>query len=112
MSSSIIPLLESWLLGWSFHALDVLGRSGGISLGVKNRTIELNRVWGGIEHLGADIYSTTLEAEYIIINVYGPFHDMADFWRKLLSSSIIQKDNIILGGDLNFSIGFIESWGQ
>ena len=29
-----------------------------------------------------------------------------------MNSNLLQKDNIILGGDLNFSIGFSESWGH
>jgi len=30
----------------------------------------------------------------------------------LLKTNLLQQDNIILGKDLNFSIGFVESWGH
>lgn len=47
-----------------------------------------------------------------IINIYGPCHNREVFWNHLLNLSITNSDNIILGGDLNFSIGFGESWGE
>lgn len=34
------------------------------------------------------------------------------FWRHLLSSSLLCQDNIIIGGGLNFSLGYSESWGN
>lgn len=34
------------------------------------------------------------------------------FWRHLLNSSLLCQDNIIIGGDLNISLGFLESWGN
>lgn len=111
-TSTITPLLETWLPGWSFHSLDTTGRLGGVALGINNQSIKLDRVWGGYGFMGVDIYSSTLESDYRIINVYGPCHDRANFQSKLLNSSILQQDNIILGGDLNFCIGFVESWGH
>lgn len=47
-----------------------------------------------------------------IINVYGPCSDRGTFWRTFLESDLLQVDNIIMGGDLNFSLGFYESWGH
>lgn len=58
----ITPLLESMLLGWHFHALDVIRRLGGISLGHNPRSIKLLGTWGGIGFLGADIYLSELGA--------------------------------------------------
>lgn len=34
------------------------------------------------------------------------------FFGGLLRNSFFQVDNVILGGDLNFSLGFMESWGH
>lgn len=100
----VIPILSSWLPGWTFHALDVSGHSGGIAAGFKNSTINLKNIWGGGGFLGADIYSKDLEEELRIINVYGPCHN--SFGRRLLSSPLLLNDNVILGRDLNFSLGF------
>lgn len=33
-----------------------------------------------------------------------------EFWEAILGSYFVQVENIILGGDLNFSFGHVESW--
>lgn len=63
-----------------------MGGYGGVALGINNRSIKLISVWGEYGFLRADIYSSTLEVDYKIINVYGPFHDRAEYWRKFLNS--------------------------
>lgn len=108
----LITLLNSWMLNWTFHALDATGRSGGIAIGVSNKTIDLRNIWGGRGYIGADIYSFSLETYLRIMNVYGPCMDRANFWRSFLGSYNLQADNIILGGNLNFSLGYRESWGH
>eukprot|EP00253_Pinus_taeda_P023046 PITA_23046 len=47
-----------------------------------------------------------------VINVYGPCSSRAPFWNALLESDLLKEDNIILGGDLNFTLGYCESWGH
>lgn len=108
----LIPLLKSWMPSWTFHALDAYGRFGGIAIGFSNKTIDLIKMWGCRGFISVDIYSISLETELRVINLYGPCLDRANFWRRLLASSNFQVDNIILGGDLNFSLGFRESWGH
>lgn len=44
--------------------------------------------------------------------MYGPCHNWVAFWDHFLNLSHLQADNIILGGDLNFSIGHAKSWGH
>lgn len=111
-ADSLILTLNSWLLNCTFHALDASGRSGGISIGFWNKTMDLGNIWGGRGFLGMDIFSRALETEIRVMNVYGPCMDRATFWRSLLNSHFMQADNIILGGDLNFLLGFSESWGH
>ena len=111
-ADSATSILDAWLPGWSFTAIDVSGRSGGIAIGFKNNTIHLKNIWGGGGFLGADIYSKEMEENLKIINVYGPCLNRELFWQNLLGSPLLQAENIILGGDLNFSIGFSESWGH
>jgi len=65
--------------GWSFHSIDATRRSEGVALGINNCSIKLNSVWGEYDFLGADTYSSTLEADFRIINVYGPCHDRAKY---------------------------------
>jgi len=88
-----------------------MGRSGGLAFGFNPSTIRLVSSWGGHGFLGADIISIEIGLPLRIINIYGPCHQRENFWRKLLSCNILSLDNIIIGGDLNFSLGFSESWG-
>lgn len=59
-----------------------------------------------------DIFSSDLGMDIKIFNIYVPCNNGEAFWNHLLNLSIINYDNIIMGGDLNFSIGFGESWGS
>lgn len=63
-ATTVSSLLDSWLPGWSFHSIDASGRSGGLSMGICNRSLKVLNVWGGRGFLGADIYSLTLELEF------------------------------------------------
>jgi hypothetical protein len=47
-----------------------------------------------------------------VLNIYGPTHDWPQFWNALLEKSFLKYPALILGGDLNFSIGAVESWGH
>ena len=45
-----------------------------------------------------------------ILNIYGPYLNRVPFWNDLLSKSFISNRKVILGGDLNFSLGCAEVW--
>jgi hypothetical protein len=49
--------------------------------------------------------------EVRVLNVYGPYVNNGPFWESLLKNSLIKVDNMILGGDINFSLGEVEIWG-
>lgn len=59
-----------------------------------------------------DVFSESLGMHFTIINIYGPCTDRQQFWDSLVNASIVRSDNIILAGDLNFSLGIFESWGH
>lgn len=67
---------------------------------------------GGPCILGMDIFSSELGLNFRIINVYAPYHNRVEFWNHLLQLSLMNSNNLILGGDLNFTIGHEESWGH
>lgn len=92
--------------------MDARGRFRGIALGFNPRSIQINNLWGGEGFLGADIFSSHFGRESHLINVYGPCTTRLTFWEHLLSRSFTLVDNLILGGDLNFSLGHAESWGH
>eukprot|EP00253_Pinus_taeda_P017821 PITA_17821 len=76
------------------HVVDVNGCSGGIALGFNSRNINLCNIWGGIRHIGVDIYSSKLGSDIIILNVYGPCHNHGDFWDHLLNYNLLQIDSL------------------
>ena len=51
------------------------------------------------------------EQVFTLINVYGPCLNREVYWNSLLACSLLTLPNIIMGGDLNFSLGISESWG-
>lgn len=106
----IIPFLQNLKSGWTFHAHDAIGRSGGIALGINIHTIKITSTWGGAGFIGMDIFSFDLGI--IILNIYSPCLNRVDLWTHLLNLSIVNSHNLNLGGDLNFSIRYGESWGS
>ena len=42
------------------------------------------------------------------MNLYGPYVERELFWNNLLKVECLKCSNLILGGDLNFSVGFYE----
>jgi len=90
----------------------VRGWSGGCDIGFNNGTIKTENIWGCEGVLGEDIISTELDTPLFLVNIYGPCHNSVGLWDKLIASSFMNKDNIIIGGDLNFSMGHVESWAS
>lgn len=95
---------------WKFLAMDASGRSGGLALGYNPRSIRIDSSWGGQGFMGLDIFAADLGQAFCIVNVCGPCHLREPFWRHLLNLTLLAADHTILGGDLNFSLCFRESW--
>eukprot|EP00253_Pinus_taeda_P012292 PITA_12292 len=89
-----------------------LGEIGRLAIGINHRTIRLDSSWGGQGFLGVDIFSADLGVAFRIVNIYGPCQHREPFWNRLLNLSLMTASHTILGGDLNFSLGFRESWGS
>ena len=58
------------------------------------------------------LYSTELQMDICFINIYGPYVDREGFWYNLLDFISINYTKIIFGGELNFSMGISEIWGD
>ena len=61
--------------------------------------------------LGLNFLAMELGEAFNIFNIYGPYHDNIPFWDSLLGNSLLKGDSVILGGDLNFTLGQSEVWG-
>ena len=97
--------LESWLTGWYFVTLDVRGRSGGLDVGWKLCAAKLINSWGMDSVLGAELLSVDLGTSITVINVYGPYVNHVPFWEYLLQEPLLGGDSVVVGGDLNFTLG-------
>lgn len=62
--------------------------------------------------MGLDLFSADLGTCLRVINIYVPFQHRESFQNHLLSLSLFTVDNIIIRGDLNFSLGYSELWGS
>jgi len=103
--------LEAMMPGWVFHCLDVRGRSGGIATGWNPRTVKIVNVWGMDSVLGCSLFSSDIGEEITLLNIYGPYQDRVPFWEKIFNLDLLKNDSVIIGGDLNFSLGHSEIWG-
>lgn len=74
--------------------------------------MKLENYWGREGVLVVDVISIELSIPFYMINIYGPFHNCEVFWEDLMPTSIVNNDNIIIGGDLNFSLGHVQYWGN
>eukprot|EP00253_Pinus_taeda_P034258 PITA_34258 len=97
---------------WKFLAIDADGRSGGLAIGYNPKSIRLDSSWGGQGFMGADIFLADLGLSLRIVNIYGPCQQRERFWRQFFNRNLMALDRIILGRDMNFSMGFRESWGS
>jgi endonuclease/exonuclease/phosphatase family metal-dependent hydrolase len=53
-----------------------------------------------------------LDRNLKVINCYGPYSDREVFWEAIKNEGIFKDQNLILGGDLNFTTSFREVWGE
>eukprot|EP00253_Pinus_taeda_P030816 PITA_30816 len=111
-ADTLVQSLNSWMPNWIFHAIDASGRSGGLAIGVHYRAVKIRNIWGGRGFIGLDVYILSMNMNLRVINIYGPCSNRDTFWSTLLASDLLKEDNIILGGDLNFTLGFCEWWGH
>lgn len=66
--------------------------------------------WEGVTRV--KVFSEELGIEIMILNVYGPCQNRTLFWETIMKASSMEEDNIVMGGDLNYSLGLPESWGH
>eukprot|EP00253_Pinus_taeda_P018044 PITA_18044 len=97
--------------GWHHQALDAIARAGGLAISYNPRTINVSATWGSVGFIGMDLFSVELGETLRVINVYGPCQRREDFWQHFLGTNLTSVDQLIIGGDLDFSIGYGESWG-
>jgi hypothetical protein len=63
---------------------------------------------GGILLTGSSVVD---KRRLSLLNVYGPCKDRKTFWRKLADRGLLAIKDLILAGDLNFTLNNDEIWG-
>ena len=104
-------ILSRMFPGWVFQALDAHGRFGGLVTRYNSGRIKELSTWGFENSLAMELYSNELYHPILLLNVYGPCTEREQFWNSFFMKSCLKNPNLIVGGDLNFSLGASESWG-
>ena len=97
--------------GWCAVATDSNGHSGGL-IAIWNpamATFKAYRFFGGILLLGQ---LRGMEGHINIANMYAPYKDKQNFWNQMENSGIFMLQNLILMGNLNFTLQSDEIWGE
>ena len=99
------------LPNWEFYAISASGLSGGLLTAwnphrVRCRAFET--VAGILVRANFHDMNTPLD----ILNCYGPYRDRDLFWDKVLRGGLLNSPNLIVGGDLNLTMGASETWGK
>eukprot|EP00253_Pinus_taeda_P015079 PITA_15079 len=103
--------LCSILSGWSFVALDADGHSGGLAIGCRDGRLKILGHWGMPNVLGMEIWLPDFDFSFLSVNIYGPCQSRADFWNAFMAKDLLKGRHLLIGGDLNFSLGAAEIWG-
>eukprot|EP00253_Pinus_taeda_P011344 PITA_11344 len=61
--------------------------------------------------MGMEIRIPDFPSSFQIVNIYGPCQGREAFWLDLFAKSLMKMPLMVVGGDLNFSLGRAEAWG-
>ena len=87
-------------------------KSSGLAIGWVSNQIRCENIWGFQSRMGIDVYSRETDRAFTVINIYGPYQDRLPFWERLFNKTWWNNPGLIVGGDLNFSLGEAEIWGD
>jgi len=95
---------------WRVSTIDAQGLSGGL-LTAWNPDFGELKAYHTIAGLLVEGHIKGFTEPIRILNIYGPCRDRLPFWEKVDSHNILHLDNLIVGGDLNLTLGQSELWG-
>ena len=96
--------------GWEFCALDAAGLSGGLLAGWNPRLVHC-KAFSSIVGIVLRDSIRGITKIFTIINCYGPYAQRIVFWDNILAGGLLSLPNLLLAGDLNFTISSFEVWG-
>jgi exonuclease III len=99
------------LLNWNVVSLDSNGRSGGLLTGW-NPTYAEFCAFGTTTCIFLEGRLKHSEDTVKLLNCYAPYKDREALWQQISDSGLLREDNLIVGGDLNFTLSAREVWGN
>ena len=97
--------------GWEFCASDACGLSRGLLAGWDPHLVRCK----AFSSLAGIVLKATFKGmaeTFTVINCYDPYIHRTRYWNSLVSGGILGLPNLLLDGDLNFTLSSIEVWGQ
>jgi hypothetical protein len=88
VGSKTMDSFTTSFLNWDFLALDTLGKSKGILISWRKYSLKLLNSWVSPSVLGTHFFSKELNFDFLCINIYGPYLDRKEFWKKFFNSKL------------------------
>jgi hypothetical protein len=82
-----------------------------LATGWNSHKVQVLNSWGLDSGLGITFFLPSLKETVHLLNIYGPYLNRKPFWDTLFKKYVF-KELLILGGDLNLSLGPSEVWGD
>ena len=106
----VTNLFSSITNNFTFLSQSAKGLSGGMAIGWNQSTTRYTNSWGALFGMGIQISWEEENLSLKILNIYGPYNNRVTFWEALQSSHILRCENMVINGDLNFTLGAHEIW--
>ena len=96
---------------WEFCVVDVSGLSGGLLAGW-NPLLVCYKAFSSFAGIILKASIKGLSKSLTIFNCYGPYSHRTIFWDNVQLGGLLALPNLLLAGDLNFTLSSSEIWGQ
>ena len=96
--------------GWEFYASDASGLSCGILASWDPHLVRCKDFTSLVGIVLKAIFKGLPET-FTVINCYGPYVQRTTYWNNLVSGGLLGMPNLLLAGDLNFTLSSAEVWG-
>ena len=105
MEHEVTKVLSSISNSFTFLAQSARGLSGGLAIGWNQSTIICSNSWGAPFGMGIQVFWVKANLSLNILNIYGPCNNTVAFWEALQTSPLLRSENVVIGGDVNFTLG-------
>ena len=96
---------------WNVVALDSQRCYGGL-LSAWNPTYAKSCAFGTVAGIFLEGRLKHSKETIKLLNCYAPYKDRETLWQQISDFELLCEDNLIIGGDLNFTLSSREVWGD